>query len=74
MSLVAARCEKNSNMVGDSCGGSNSESSSQTLSSQVDWVTFEEPGEESKGTINCPPEEKPPDGKGRYLSRLGEFK
>ena len=59
-------------MVDDSCGGSNAESASQTLSCQTDWVTFDEPYEESK-KINCPAEEKPPEEKKRYLSRLGEF-
>ena len=62
-------------MVDDSGGNSRSESSSQTqtLSSQTEWVKFDEPGEESS-RVNLLPEEKPPDGDGRYLSRLGEFK
>jgi len=56
-------------MVDDSCGGSNSESSSQML----EWVKFDELDKESN-PINCPAEEKPPEENRRYLSRLGEFK
>lgn len=73
MSLVAALVVLKTNMVDDRGGNSRSESSSQTLSSQTEWVKFDEPGEESS-RVNLLPEEKPPDGDGRYLSRLGEFK
>ena len=60
-------------MVDDSCGGSNSESSAQMLSGQIEWVKFDELDKESN-PINCPAEEKPPEENRRYLSRLGEFK
>ena len=73
MSLVTALVVLKTNMVDDRSGNSHSESSSQTLFSQTEWVKFDEPGEESS-RVNLLPEEKPPDGDGRYLSRLGELK
>lgn len=61
-------------MVDDSGeGGSNAESSSQTIPGQNEWETFDEP-ENELVIPNVLPEEKPPKGNGRYLSGLGEFK
>lgn len=45
-----------------------------TLSNQIGWVTFDETDNKDPICNNCMAEEKISGEKGRYISRLGEFK
>ena len=53
---------------------SSTENTIPTLSNPIGWVTFDETDNKDSICNNCMSEEKVSEEKGRYVSRLGEFK